>query len=431
MPMFHLGWFTNFSNPPWNHPWAGTEGRDWPRGDAHVEFTRALERACFDYVMLEDSSMVSDAYEGSMRADLKHGLYAPKHDPVVLAPLLAAATERIGIVATASTSFYPPWLLARRFATLDHISHGRIGWNVVTSSEDRAAQNHGMDALPAHDERYERADEFVDVVGRLWDSWEPDALVLDRERGVYVDHEKVHVLDHRGKHFATRGPLNLTRPPQGRPVLCQAGGSPRGRDFAARNADTVLAMLSDPDEMKEYRDDVRARMVAIGRNPDDCKIMFITTPVLGDTEEEARAKAEVVRTPTETKIEVSLAHMSAVSEVDFAAFDLDTPIADLDVRTNGHQSSLASFLRNGSTVREAAIASMNKVLHFVGTPESVAEQMGETMEHVGGDGFLFTGNIGRRFVGGITEGLVPALQRRGLTRTAYTHERFRDNLLDF
>jgi FMN-dependent oxidoreductase (nitrilotriacetate monooxygenase family) len=431
VPKFHLGWFTNFSNPPWNHAWAGTEGRDWPRGRAHVEFTRALERACFDYIMLEDSSMVSDAYEGSMRADLKYGLYAPKHDPVALAPVLAAATERIGIVATASTSFYPPWLLARRFSTLDHISHGRIGWNVVTSSEDRAAQNHGMDSLPAHDERYERADEFVDVVGRLWDSWEPDALVLDRERGVYVDHEKVHVLDHRGKYHATRGPLNLMRPPQGRPVLCQAGGSPRGREFAARNANTILAMLPDRETMKEYRDDVRSRMVANGRDPDDCKVMFITSPVLADTVEEARAKAELARTPDPTRIEVSLAHMSAVSEIDFAAYDLDAKLVDLDLRTNGHQSALKQFQKYGETVREAAMGSSVAMAHYVGTPETVAEQMGEDMDFVGGDGFLFTGNIGRRFVGGITEGLVPALQRRGLTRTEYTHERFRDNLLEF
>lgn len=429
MSPFHLGWFTNFSNPPWNHAWAGTEGRDWPRGRAHVEFVQALERACFDYVMLEDSSMVSDAYEGSTRADLAHGLYAPKHDPVVLAPLLAAATSRIGIIATASTSFYPPYLLARRFATLDHVSHGRAGWNVVTSSEDRAAQNHGFDGLPPHDERYERAEEFVDLVERLWDSWEPDAQVLDRDRGVYVDHTKVHTLDFRGKFHASRGPLNLQRPPQGRPVLCQAGGSPRGRDLAARHADTVLAMAAGPEQMKEFRDDVRVRAVAAGRDPDAVKVMFVTSPVLADTVEEAQARARAARTPDPLKIEVALAHMSAVTEIDFSTLDLDAPLGDL--QTNGHRTTLAQFLKHGRTAREAAIGWLTGNAHYVGTPETVADAMGEDMAAVGGDGYLITGNIGRRFVSGITDGLVPALQRRGLTRTEYAHETFRDNLLEF
>jgi FMN-dependent oxidoreductase (nitrilotriacetate monooxygenase family) len=373
--------------------------------------------------------MVSDIFEGSSRVDLKYGLYSPKHDPLVLAPKLAAATSKIGIIATASTSFYPPWLLARRFASLDHIAHGRIGWNAATSSEDRAAQNHGLEGLPPHDERYDRADEFVDLVKDLWDSWEPDAHVLDRENRVYVDHEKVHVLDHRGKYHASRGPLNLMRPPQGHPVICQAGGSPRGRAFAAKNAETLLTAGGDPADLKAYRDDVRARMVEAGRNPDDCKIMFITTPVMADTEEEAQAKAVRLRASSAAKLETSLAHISAVTEIDFAALDLDTEFSELS--TNGHTTTLANFTKLGKTPREAAIAWANANFRYVGTPDSVAEQMGEVMAEVGGDGFLITGNIGRRFVGEITEGLVPALQRRGLVRSEYTHDTFRENLLEF
>lgn len=426
---FHLGWFTNFSNPPWNSTWASTEGETWATGELHVEFAQALERACFDYVMLEDSSMVSDAFEQSSRADLKYGLYAPKHDPVTLVPLLTAATSRIGIIATCSTSFYPPWLLARRFTTLDHLSKGRVGWNVVTSSEDRAAQNYGMDKLAEHDNRYERADEFVDLVGKLWESWDEDAMVLDREKNVYVDHTKVHVTDFRGKYHASRGPLNLPAGPQGKPVICQAGGSPRGREFAARNAETILSAASSPAQMKVFRDDIRARMVAAGRDPDSCKIMFITQPVLADTDEEARAKVERMKADVDSRIESALAHLSALTEIDLSTYGLDEQFPELT--TNGHRTTLSDFLAYGNTPREAALGWSMKNVHFVGSPDTVAEQMGAAMEEVGGDGFLITGNIGRRFVGEITDGLVPALQRRGLVRTEYEHEHFRDNLMSF
>ncbi|GAA4545905.1 NtaA/DmoA family FMN-dependent monooxygenase [Pseudonocardia xishanensis] len=428
--MFHLGWFTNFSNPPWLAPYAGTEGATWPDGEAHVEFTRSLERACFDYVMLEDSSMVSDAYEGSSRVDLKYGLYAPKHDPMMLAPVLADATRNIGIIATCSTSFYPPWLLARRFSTLDHLSGGRIGWNMVTSSEDRAAQNYGMDELPEHDLRYERAGEFVELTRRLWDSWEPDALVMDAATGTYVDHTKVHTIDFEGRFHRSRGPLNLLSSPQRHPVLCQAGGSPKGRDFAARYADTLLtAETHSVEAMKAFRDDIRARMVAHGRDPDELKIMFITQPVLAGTVAQAEAKRQRMLAGVDARIESSLGHISALTENDLSTWGLDEEFGDLT--TNGHRSTLADFMRAGRTPREAALGWSMKNVRFVGTPDSVAAEMGEVMAEVGGDGFLITGSISRRFVDEITEGLVPALQRRGLTRTEYGGGTLRETLREF
>ncbi|GAA1854232.1 NtaA/DmoA family FMN-dependent monooxygenase [Pseudonocardia ailaonensis] len=428
--MFHLGWFCNFSNPPWASPWSSTEGADWPTGEAHVEFARSLERACFDYVMLEDSSMVSDAFEGSSRVDLKYGLYAPKHDPMILAPALTDATRNIGIIATCSTTFYPPWLLARRFQTLDHLSHGRIGWNMVTSSEDRAAQNYGMDTLPEHDLRYEVAGEFVEVARQLWDSWEPDALVMDPETGTYVDHTKVHTIDFEGRFHRSRGPLNMVASPQRHPVLCQAGGSPAGRDFAARYADTLLsAETHSVEAMKAFRDDIRARMVAYGRDPDELTIMFITQPVLAETVERAEAKKQRMLAGIDARIESSLGHISALTENDLSQFGLDEEFGDLT--TNGHRSTLADFMRAGRTPREAALGWSMKNVTFVGTPDSVAAQMGEVMAEVGGDGFLITGSITRRFVDEITEGLVPALQRRGLTRSAYSGGTLRDTLREF
>jgi alkanesulfonate monooxygenase SsuD/methylene tetrahydromethanopterin reductase-like flavin-dependent oxidoreductase (luciferase family) len=197
--MFHLGWFMNFMAPKsWRGNWGSDDGAAWADGSFYVDFVRALERARFDYMMIEDSSMVPDAYAGTTEVELKHSLYAPKHDPIPLVPLLAAASARIGIVATASTSLYPPFLLARTMATLSHLTKGRVGWNIVTSSEHRAAQNYGMDKLWEHDHRYERADEFVELAEALWSSWEPDAVVMDRATGRYVDHTKVHTVDFKG-----------------------------------------------------------------------------------------------------------------------------------------------------------------------------------------------------------------------------------------
>ncbi|MCF7550010.1 NtaA/DmoA family FMN-dependent monooxygenase [Pseudonocardia sp. WMMC193] len=430
---FHLGWFMNFSgNASWRGPWGGDIGATWPDGRFHVDFARMLERACFDYIMIEDSSMVPDCYAGSLETELKHGLYAPKHDPVALQATLAQHTDRLGIVATMSTSLYPPFLLARGLATLDHLSSGRVGWNIVTSSEDRAAQNYGLDALPDHDERYDRADEFVDLVERLWGSWAPDALVMDRATGRYVDHTKVAPIDFQGKWFRSRGPLNTLPMPQGRPVYCQAGGSTRGREFAAAHAETIIASADGVAGMKAYREDIRARMERLGRDPDSCKILFVVAPVLAETDALARSLAAHLAEDTEWLAEAALAHLSALTENDFSGFDLDGPVPA--VTTNGHRSTLADFLRRSAdapTLREAAARWTIESLPLVGSPETVADTMCAAIDEVGGDGFLITGGMSRDLAVRVCDGLVPALQRRGRVRTAYTHEHFRDNLMEF
>jgi alkanesulfonate monooxygenase SsuD/methylene tetrahydromethanopterin reductase-like flavin-dependent oxidoreductase (luciferase family) len=203
--MFHLGWFMNFTPDEWNEPFAAG-GSPWT-GEFYVDFAQALERACFDYIMIEDTLMVSEAYGGSMEAYLKHAIMSPKHDPSPLAAILSMATRRLGVVATMSTSFYPPFMLARLCTTLDHIARGRFGWNIVTSGEDGSAQNFGMDKLWPREVRYDMADEYLRLVCQLWDSWEPGAVVLDRETGTYADHRKVHTVDFEGKYFKCRGPL--------------------------------------------------------------------------------------------------------------------------------------------------------------------------------------------------------------------------------
>jgi FMN-dependent oxidoreductase (nitrilotriacetate monooxygenase family) len=429
---FHLAWFLNFVVDEWQGNW-GDGAKDWS-GDFFVEMARDLERACFDYMILEDKLMVSTAFGGTMEADLKHGVN-PKHDPVPLAVLIAQATSRLGVVPTMSTSFYPPFLLARLSATIDHIARGRFGWNIVTSGEDRSAQNFGMAKLYEHDERYNMADEYLDLVCQLWDSWEADAVVRDRERGVYVDYTKVHTIDFQGHYYQSRGPLNTVRPPQGHPVLCQAGASPKGRQFAAKYADTVIAGSQSAADMKAFRDDIRLRMEGLGRKPDDCKVLFLVSPVVDDTEELARAK--LTRWMNDPNfIEFILAEASSITEVDFSQFDLDQPLSD-DITTNGERGFLEAFVRRakGKTLRQSvAEGGMGLGEELIGTPDQVADRMGELMEYIGGDGFLITSpvmRLNRRYVTEITDGLVPALQRRGLARSDYTYEQFRENLLEF
>lgn len=431
---FHLGWFLQGSSVQgWGEPWTGNIGTEWMVPEFFIEMTRNLERAGFDYVLLEDSSYVGESYGGSREIYLHHGLSVPRQDPSIVAALLARETRSIGIVTTLGTFAYPPYLLARQIATLDQVSGGRIGWNAVTGSSDFAARNFGLDGMPPHDTRYDIADEYMQVVRALWNSWEPGAIVADAGTGVLVDHTKVHAIDHDGRYFKVRGPLNSGPCVQGQPVIAQAGGSPRGREFASRHADTIVAMVKGTAGMKAYRDDIRARMTAHGRNPDDCKVLFLVHPILGETEEEARAAHRRRLATTEEQIAKRLAHLSKITNLDFGALPLDKPLATLT--TNGHQQSLDEFLKKAGnrTLREAAeIYSDAGSIPMIGTPEQVAEAMQQAMEEIGGDGFLITtGQTSRRVIAEITDGLVPALQRRGLTRRSYAHAHFRDNLLAF
>jgi long-chain alkane monooxygenase len=433
---FHLAWFTPFKVPAWKMPWASDTAHTWFNGDYYVDMARALERAGFDFMMFEDSTLVSDTYGGTTENDLKHALHSPKGDPVPLLSMIAAATQHIGLIATMSTSFYPPFILARAMATLDHLTRGRVGWNIVTSSEDLAAQNYGIEQLLQHDERYVMAEEFVTVAKKLWDSWEPGAIVADAETGYYADHTKVHPIHHHGTYFDVRGPLNLPAGPQGHPTLCQAGGSPKGRDFAARHSNVILSAPFGIDGMRAYRDDVRERAVAHGRSADDVKVMYIVQPVIGETMEDAREIARRRNEMTQDQVETILGIMSITTEVDFKQFDLDSPLPD-DVTTNGHASSLDVFRKKaaGRTLREALMDSQTEAVPLIGTPDAVAEQMEEVMEAVGGDGFLIRGEPvrthSRRYVDEIASGLAPALRRRGLIRSDYTESTLKANLASF
>ncbi|MFM7692652.1 MAG: NtaA/DmoA family FMN-dependent monooxygenase [Alphaproteobacteria bacterium] len=434
---FHLGWFLHGSSvQAWGEPWTGAIGRDWRVPELFCDMARALERACFDYLLIEDSSYIGESFGGSREIYLRNGLSVPRQDPSVIATLMAAATSRIGIVPTLSTFAYPPYLLARLVASLDQVSNGRIGWNMVTGSSDFAAMNYGLPGMPEHDLRYDMADEYMAAVNALWDSWEPGAILADTDSGVLVDHTKVHAVNFEGKWFKTRGPLNSGPCVQGRPVIAQAGGSARGRRFAAQHADTIVASVKGVAGMRAYRDDVRAHAIAAGRNPDDIKVLFTVAPELGDTMEEATLRHRQRLARAEAQVPNLLAHFGKITNIDFGQYDLDTPVDQLDLWTNGHQQLLDEFRRFAGkrSLRQAMFAYRGNPgsIELIGTPDAVASQMAEAMEAAGGDGFLLSlGNVSRRAIAEVADGLVPALQARGLVRRAYEFTQFRDNLRAF
>jgi FMN-dependent oxidoreductase (nitrilotriacetate monooxygenase family) len=426
---FHLAWFVSRGYGPkaWRQSWSGSAAR-WMMPDLFVDLARAMERACFDYMLIEDSSNVPYTYQGSHDVYLRYAAATPKLDPAVLVPFIAHATSRLGIVPTLSTTEYPPFLLARLVNSLDHVTEGRVGWNIVTGSNDGGAQNYGRDAQYPHDMRYDIADEFTDLAIQLWDSWEPDAVVLDRDRAIFADGSKVHPINFDGSYYKCRGPLSAPRSPQGRPVICQAGGSPRGRQFAARWADTVIAAADSVESMKAFRADIRAKARESGRDPDKLKILFQAYPIVDDTEEAAQERRRLEALDAAEHIEMHLALMSRTSGIDFSKFDLDEPLPALT--TNGHQSMVARYA--GRTPRSIALSTANKGLDFTGTVDHVASLMESVMQEVGGDGFMLSNSyLSRRYVTEIVDGLVPELQRRGLTRKSYPHAHFRDNLQEF
>ncbi|WP_461417631.1 LLM class flavin-dependent oxidoreductase [Gordonia sp. GN26] len=399
-----LAWFVNYTPTGWNRPWSGTNPQAWLDGSFHIDMAKALERSCIDFIMLEDSSVVPENFGGDMVAEFKATVKAPKHDPIPLAAAIAQETEHLGIVTTMSTSLYPPDRLARIQSTLDELSGGRCGWNIVTSFEDLAAQNVGLEKLWEHDDRYKRSDEYLRAVSAMWESG-------DR-------------VEHRGEHYVIDGPAaRLSH--QDRPLLCQAGGSSAGMDFAATWADVIVSVPVGLEAMKAYRDGIRERIERSGGDPDRCRVLFMVVPILGETDAEARAKRDRFYSPDSDHFLRRMVQLSNISEIDFSQYDFDSPVPE-DATTNGAQSILDSIKRQtrGSSLRKVLGSTGDSTsLALVGTPAIVADQMEEAMEVVGGDGFLFhrggAGLITRHYLAEVLDGLLPELQRRGLARSAY------------
>jgi FMN-dependent oxidoreductase (nitrilotriacetate monooxygenase family) len=431
--MLHFGWFVGhgFGVQGWGTPGYGI-GYDWKKPAPYQHAAREFERAGLDLFIIEDSLTVPDTYGGSAEVSLAQASFAPKHDPLALVPYLLSATEHLGIVPTISASFYPPFTAARLLATLQHFSNGQLGWNVVTSGSDLAAQNYGLDQQIEHDLRYEKAEEFVDVVRKLWRSWEPDAILEDARAGIFADHTKVRPIHHDGEFFKVRGPLNTAPLPE-EPVLVQAGASPRGKAFAGANADVAIALARGVDGMKAYRDSIRAEAAGAGRNPDDVKVLFVLKPTVTGSRAEAEELRAARRELTQRDIDSQLNSISYLSVIDFKQFDLDAPLPELS--TNSNQGTLEHFSKAappGSTLRQILQArSGGAGDSIIGTAEEIADYLEETGAAVGGDGFLFSGFVDPATIHGVLDRLAPVLRRRGLLRTSYGDGGFRRNLLDF
>lgn len=432
--MFHMAWFLKqgFGVHGWDNGWSGPIADEWTKPDLYIDMGRQLEKAGFDYMMIEDSLLVNDAYQGNMDFALRRAHGVPKSDPMPLLPLIAYGTKHIGVVGTIATPFYPPYTAARLGATLDQLTQGRVGLNLVTASSHRSAQNYGLDSHYEHDHRYEMAHEWMDCVDQLWGSWEPGAVIADKERGVYADFNKVHTVNFEGKFYKSRGPLNTIPGPQRRPVICQAGGSPAGRAFGAKHADTIIASASDIPSMKEYREDISKRMIAEGRDPKSCKVLFLITTIVGDSASDAEDRVARQRAAESADYEHRLERLSYYSGIDMAQYDLDAPLPrEILTKVNGHQSTMIAAVESGKTLRQIAKEPGSMGLEVHGTPDAVASQMGEMVAESDADGYLIYNTITRKSISEVADGLAPALRRRGLIRDGYEHKLFRDNLLAF
>ena len=393
----------------------------------HIKrFAQTLERGKFDAFFMADHLAVLNMPINA----LKRSATTTSFDPMSLLPALAAVTDRLGLIATGSTTFEEPYLVARRFASLDHISNGRAAWNIVTTSNPDAALNFGRDEHMEHDERYRRAREFYDVVTGLWDSWADDAFIRDVENGVYFDPDRMHVLHHKGKYFSVRGPLNVARPVQGWPVIVQAGASDAGRQLAAETAEMIFAAGGPIRDAQAYYDDVKTRARVYGRDPEHIKIMPGALVVVGETMEEARAKKD--RLDDLVHPDSGIASLSIALGTDAAKFDLDGPLPEIP-ETNQSQSGrervIARARRDNLTVRQLAkILGAYGGLAIVGTPASIADTMEEWLFNNACDGFNVMFPTVPAGLDDFVNQVVPELQRRGLFRKEYEGTTLREHL---
>jgi FMN-dependent oxidoreductase (nitrilotriacetate monooxygenase family) len=388
------------------------------------ELARIAERGTLDSVFFADG-----LYSGP---NVKHNIMAV-FEPITLLSAIAAVTEHIGLIATASTSYHEPFNLARTFASLDHISGGRAGWNIVTSASDGEARNFNLDGAAPHTTRYERAAEFVDVAVKLWDSWEDDALVLDKQSGIFADTNKVHIINHAGERFRVAGPLNSPRTAQGRPLLVQAGSSRDGKDFAARYAEAVFTAQQTLADGQAFYRDLKARTVAAGRDADNVVILPGIAPIIGSTEQEARRLEREFDELIVT--DYAIAQLSLLLSTDVSGYPLDGPLPDLPDETSieANQSRYRLIVdlarRDRLTIRQLLVRLGGGRGHrvFAGTPEQIADQI-ELWFHSGAaDGF----NVMPPYLPGgladFVDHVVPELRRRGLFRTEYTGRTLREH----
>lgn len=411
----------------WRYP-ASESG--WLDAAYYQGIARTLERGLFDLAFFADILAVPDRYQGSNDTQLRYGaLGSLRLDPVVVLSIMAAATKHLGLASTRSTSHYEPFEVARSFATLDHLSAGRAAWNVVTSFQDAEARNFSKKQQVPRNKRYDRADEFLEVVFKLWDSWEDDALVYDRHTPLFADPEKVRYIDHEGEWFNVRGPLNVARPPQGYPVILQAGASDRGRDFAARWADAIFVSHDSFDSAKAFYTEIKDRARSYGRDPESLKVLPAATPLVGETQAIAEEKDRALRALVDPH--AGLSTLSYHLDVDLSAYPLDAELPDIDVPgVQGHYQEVREATdRDRLTLRDLGKRYGSRYEgDLIGTPEKVADGLERWFRGGACDGFMISAPFQPGGFEDFVRLVVPELQRRGLYRTAYEGSNLRENL---
>lgn len=410
----------------WRHPDAlANAGADIGH---FIQLAQTAERAKFDMVFVEDAAAIRERNPEIASQAAR----STSFEPLSLLAALAVNTSHIGLVATASTTYNEPYGLARTFAALDQLSGGRAGWNLVTSASDLEAENFVSSGLRPHGQRYERAEEFAEAATAVWDSVDDGAYVLDAERGIYADPEKLHPVDHRGTHFTVTGVLDSRRSPQGRPLMVQAGASDVGKDLAARTADVVFSAAQTMGEAQAFYADVKPRLAKFGRQADDLKIMPGVSPIVGETESEARAKYDALQELIPDQVGVALL-ASYLSLKDLSAYPLDGPLPDMP-QTDGIQSRQQLIIdlgrRENLSIRQLArhFAGARGHWQLIGTPVQIADALEERFRGKAADGFNVMPPLFPTGLDDFVRLVVPELQRRGLFRTEYEGRTLRENL---
>jgi FMN-dependent oxidoreductase (nitrilotriacetate monooxygenase family) len=408
----------------WRHPTATLHDLFEPSRYEHI--ARVLEAACFDACFFADGLGLPDNYKNHFAEYAGRGGQTSMLDPMVVLPLMARVTKHLGLGATLSTTFHNPYNLARALGSLDLLSKGRVAWNVVTTAREFEAQNCGPESLPPKETRYDRADEILEACFALWDGWDEDALVLDKASGVFADATKIRYANYAGQHVSSRGPLSIPRSPQGRPVIMQAGSSERGRTFAARWAEMIFCSPATKAAAIAYRSDIRGRMEAVGRNPDECAVLPTLQLVIGETESIAKEKAELYASLADPELVLAASSWAVAADLSL----LETPEAIEGQGGNqgvqGHRDRMMQVAKaKGISFAEAVRRPRDLT---AGTPTMIADIIEDWFKSGACDGFILPPTTWPTSFEEFGTMVVPELQRRGLFRTAYAGSTLRENL---
>lgn len=411
----------------WRHPESAAE--DVQQFHLYKRLAEQAEKGKFDMIFFADGYAINDKLESA----IEHTVTV-RPDPLILLAAISAVTTNIGLTATVSTTYNEPFHVARKFASLDHLSGGRAAWNVVTSGQNAEALNFNRNEHLKHGLRYERAEEFVDVVKKLWDSWEDDAIIVDKKAGRFAEPSKVHEVNHNGDWFTVKGPLNVSRPIQGHPVIVQAGSSEAGIELAAKTAEVIFTAWQTIEEAQNFYKNVKGRLSKYGRSHDDLKIMPGVFPIVGKTEEEANEKQALLKELIPEKAGVGL--LSSLISYDLSPYPVDGPLPDLPhiSEINGGKSRFQLLKdiadREQLTIRQLYqhIAGARGHREIKGTPVQIADQLQEWFENEAADGFNFMPPYLPGGLDDFVEQVIPELQKRGLFRTEYNGNTLRDHL---